>query len=433
MNLRGAGKRIRTSDLLITNQLLYRLSYSGTEARIIEVPLLPYNLPMPRFTVPPPLALYVHIPWCVRKCPYCDFNSHQQRGDLPERAYVDALLADLQQDLVRLSRPARIDSIFFGGGTPSLFSAESIARLLRGIEAQVGIADQAEITLEANPGTVEAGRFAEFRAAGVNRLSIGVQSLNDRHLRALGRIHDRRAAIGAAEAAHAAGFDNFNLDLMYGLPQQTPTEALSDLDAAMALAPSHISHYELTLEPDTLFYKQPPPLPADDALGAMQQRCQERLAAGGYAQYEISGYARPGRRCLHNLNYWQFGDYLGIGAGAHGKLTDAGSNKVLRRWKCKNPRRFMDNAGTPGAIAGHQTMSDADLVLEFMLNVLRLNDGVPARLFSERTGLPLSATASGLQRARQRALLDGSSDMIMATALGRRFLNDLLELFMAED
>ncbi len=386
---------------------------------------------MQHFSNPIPLTLYVHIPWCVRKCPYCDFNSHEARGDLPERAYVDALLADLEQDLPRVWG-RRIDSIFIGGGTPSLFSANALERLLSGLRARLHLRPDLEITLEANPGTVEQGKFQELLAVGINRLSIGVQSFNPDHLQRLGRIHGRREALRAAEAAHAAGFDNFNLDLMFGLPEQTIAQALADLTDAIALEPAHLSHYQLTLEPNTLFHKHPPLLPDDDQLWEMQERCQERLAASDYAQYEVSAYARPGRRCRHNLNYWEFGDYLGIGAGAHGKLTDPAKGAISRLWKLKNPRDYLEWAGTPQGIGGDTVIAEADLRLEFMLNALRLPAGVSVHRFSERTGLSLARLEPALALARKRGLLADDAAAIRPTAWGQRFLNDLLELFMSE-
>ncbi|HRW67501.1 MAG TPA: radical SAM family heme chaperone HemW, partial [Candidatus Competibacter sp.] len=345
---------------------------------------------MPVFTAPIPLALYVHIPWCARKCPYCDFNSHEAREPLPERAYVDALLADLEQDLPRVWG-RRIDSLFIGGGTPSLFSAEALDRLLSGLRARLPLRPDLEITLEANPGTVERSKFAEFREVGINRLSIGVQSFDDGHLHALGRIHDRRAAIAAAEAAHAAGLDNFNLDLMFGLPGQTVAQALTDIACALALQPAHLSYYQLTLEPNTRFYRSPPLLPDDETIDVIQERAQEELARHGYPRYEVSAYARADRRCRHNLNYWEFGDYLGIGAGAHGKLSDPAAGQIQRLWKVKHPRDYLARAGTPAGVGGDAPVREAELPLEFLMNALRLVEGVPAALFGERAGLPLAA------------------------------------------
>jgi oxygen-independent coproporphyrinogen-3 oxidase len=390
-----------------------------------------------QFTALPPLSLYIHFPWCVRKCPYCDFNSHALRpgsgqavrGEIPEARYVDALLADLEQDLPRVwGRPVR--SIFLGGGTPSLFSPEAIEQLLAGIRARVALASEAEITLEANPGTVEAERFRGYRAAGVNRLSIGIQSFQPERLKKLGRIHGRDEALAAAQAARAAGFDNFNLDLMFGLPQQTLDEALADLRTALALQPAHLSLYQLTLEPNTLFHARPPELPDDDVLAAMQEALQTELAAAGLAQYEVSAYARAGRRCRHNLNYWQFGDYLGIGAGAHAKITAA--DNITRLWKVKQPRNYLATAGTPSVVGGEQRLAKDDVAFEFMLNALRLTEGVPTMLFSERTGLDPSCMQKPLTHAITRGLLEPGHEHIRPTPLGRRFLNELVALFLPE-
>ena len=386
---------------------------------------------MPVFTAPIPLALYVHIPWCARKCPYCDFNSHEAREPLPERAYVDALLADLEQDLPRVWG-RRIDSLFIGGGTPSLFSAEALDRLLSGLRARLPLRPDLEITLEANPGTVERSKFAEFREIGINRLSIGVQSFDDGHLHVLGRIHDRRAAIAAAEAAHAAGLDNFNLDLMFGLPGQTVEQALSDIACALALQPAHLSYYQLTLEPNTRFYRSPPLLPDDETIDVIQERAQEELARHGYPRYEVSAYARADRRCRHNLNYWEFGDYLGIGAGAHGKLSDPAAGQIQRLWKIKHPRDYLARAGTPAGVGGDAPVREAELPLEFLMNALRLVEGVPAALFGERAGLPLAALEPGWSQARTRGLLESDPERLQASELGLRFLNDLLQAFIPE-
>jgi putative oxygen-independent coproporphyrinogen III oxidase len=386
---------------------------------------------MPVFTAPIPLALYVHIPWCARKCPYCDFNSHEAREPLPERAYVDALLADLEQDLPRVWG-RRIDSLFIGGGTPSLFSAETLDRLLSGLRARLPLRPDLEITLEANPGTVERSKFAEFREVGINRLSIGVQSFDDGHLHALGRIHDRRAAIAAAEAAHAVGLDNFNLDLMFGLPGQTVAQALTDIACALVLQPAHLSYYQLTLEPNTRFYRSPPLLPDDETIDVIQDRAQEELARHGYPRYEVSAYARADRRCRHNLNYWEFGDYLGIGAGAHGKLSDPAAGQIQRLWKVKHPRDYLARAGTPAGVGGDAPVREAELPLEFLMNALRLVEGVPAALFGERTGLPLAALEPGWSQARARGLLENDPERLQASELGLRFLNDLLQAFIPE-
>lgn len=386
---------------------------------------------MSAFAAPIPLSLYIHIPWCVRKCPYCDFNSHEARGAVPERAYVDALLADLEQDLPRVWG-RRIDSVFFGGGTPSLFSAEALDRLLSGLRARLPLRPDAEMTLEANPGTVERGHFAEFRAIGINRLSIGVQSFHDEHLARLGRIHGRRDAYAAAEAAHAAGLANFNLDLMFGLPQQTVEQGLADIADAIALQPAHLSYYQLTIEPNTAFHHSPPTLPAEEITDSLQQRAHLELTRHGYARYEVSAYAREGRHCRHNLNYWEFGDYLGIGAGAHGKLTDPASGQIQRLWKLKHPRDYLTHAGTPAGVGGDGMIKEEDLPVEFLLNVLRLVDGVPAALFCERTGLLLAALEPALTQAREREWLEADPSRLQPTALGLRFLNDVLQVFMPD-
>lgn len=384
---------------------------------------------MPDLYFSVPLTLYVHIPWCVRKCPYCDFNSHEAREPLLERAYIDALLADLEQDLPRIWG-RRMESVFIGGGTPSLLSAEALDRLLSGLRARLPLRPDMEITLEANPGAVEQGRFAEFRSAGVNRLSIGVQSFNDDHLQKLGRIHDRRAAFVAAEAAHAAGLDNFNLDLMFGLPGQTVAQALADAANAVALQPAHISYYQLTIEPNTLFHQSPPTLPDEETLDAIQERVQAELVRQGYARYEVSAYAREGRRCRHNLNYWEFGDYLGIGAGAHGKLTDPANGRIHRLWKLKHPQDYLARAGTPQGLGGDAPIQEADLPVEFLMNALRLVEGVPAALFEERTGQPLAALEPILSQVREHGLMATDPKRLQPTAAGLRFLNNLLQEFM---
>jgi oxygen-independent coproporphyrinogen-3 oxidase len=384
---------------------------------------------MPGFTAPIPLALYVHIPWCMRKCPYCDFNSHEARGPIPEQAYVDALLADLEQDLPRVWG-RRIESAFIGGGTPSLFSAEALDRLLAGLRARLPLRPDTEITLEANPGAVEQGKFAEFREIGINRLSIGVQSFNDEQLQRLGRIHDHRAAFAAAEAAHAAGLENFNLDLMFGLPGQTVEQALADIANAVALQPAHLSYYQLAIEPNTRFYRSSPTLPDDETISLLQERAQAELARQGYQQYEVSAYARDGRRCRHNLNYWEFGDYLGIGAGAHGKLTDPVAGRIHRLWKLKHPQDYLASAGTPASIGGDAPVREEDLPVEFLMNALRLVEGVPVELFAERAGLPPSVLERGLSRGRERGLMTPDSKRLQPTEHGLRFLNDLLQEFM---
>lgn len=382
------------------------------------------------FHSPLPLSLYVHIPWCVRKCPYCDFNSHEKTGALPEADYIDALVADLEQELPRVWG-RRLSTLFIGGGTPSLFSAEAIDRLLAAVRARLPCQPDMEVTLEANPGTVEAGKFAEFRAAGINRLSIGVQSFSADKLTALGRIHDPAQAIRAAEEAHRAGFTTFNLDLMHGLPGQDLAGAMADLDTAIGLAPTHISWYQLTLEPNTVFAKRPPVLPEEDLLWDIQEAGWEKLAGAGFGQYEVSAFARTGHHCRHNVNYWSFGDYLGIGAGAHGKLTDLQYQRAYRTTKKKYPRDYL--APSRQFLAEENDIAEREMPFEFMLNVLRLNGGVPIAYFSERTGMLLSQVAPVLSKARERGLLDEAPGVIKPTPTGHRFLNDLLELFLPEN
>ena len=376
----------------------------------------------------PPLSLYVHLPWCVKKCPYCDFNSHGLKGAVPENAYVDALLRDLDQDLPRVTG-REIQTVFFGGGTPSLFSAESIGRFLESVRARIPLAADAEITLEANPGTVERGRFAAYREAGITRLSIGIQSFDPKKLEVLGRIHSVQEVFDAVEEAHAASLPNFNLDLMYGLPRQSVEEAEADVQQAMLLMPTHISHYQLTLEPNTLFAAHPPLLPEDELIWAMQQRCQELLAAKGYEQYEVSAYAQPGRRARHNLNYWRFGDYLGIGAGAHGKLTDA-AGRVTRLWKLKHPEAYLESAGTPKSLGGVNEVTSADLAFEFMLNRLRLVDAFSAADFGAATGLPVEHIRPAVERALELGLLEPVAGGWQVTTRGQNYLNDLQSLFL---
>jgi putative oxygen-independent coproporphyrinogen III oxidase len=380
----------------------------------------------------PPLSLYVHIPWCVKKCPYCDFNSHVRSGGLPEKEYVDALLRDLEMELPEIWGRSII-SVFIGGGTPSLFSAASIDSLLSGLRARLKLAPDIEITLEANPGTVEQGRFSEYRACGVNRISIGVQSFNPVHLRALGRIHDEKEAARAVTAAQQAGFANINIDLMYGLPRQNVEEAVTDIERAIALEPGHISHYQLTIEPDTAFFHRPPALPGDERIWDMQQRCQARLRHAGYTQYEVSAYARTNRRCLHNVNYWQFGDYVGIGAGAHQKLTLMNKMVIQRRWKQRLPEHYLSAMAQQQHIEGRTEPTRRELKFEFMLNALRLSDGFETSLFYERTGIPLTAIADRLRTAEQRELLTWNHQLIKPTEFGKRFLNELLLIFMEEN
>ncbi|HEX7250087.1 MAG TPA: radical SAM family heme chaperone HemW [Burkholderiales bacterium] len=372
----------------------------------------------------PPLALYIHIPWCVRKCPYCDFNSHERAGELPERDYVEALFRDLEELLPR-AWGRRVVSVFIGGGTPSLFSPESIDRLLSGVRARLTLEPEAEVTLEANPGAVEAARFEGFRAAGVNRISVGVQSLDDRMLKALGRIHDAAEARRAIEAVLAV-FGNVNLDLMYGLPGQTLEMARADVEAALALGSPHLSAYQLAIEPNTVFFSKPPKLPEHDLAADMQAMIEEVLGKNGFQHYETSAFAKPGHRCLHNLNYWQFGDYLGIGAGAHGKISFP--DRVTRHSRMKQPREFLS---AQSSLVEDRAIPAAELPFEFALNALRLTDGFPPSLFIERTGLPLSTIQKALREGEAKGLLQSTWDRIAPTERGRLFLNDLLELFLA--
>lgn len=379
-------------------------------------------------SVPPPLTVYVHFPWCVRKCPYCDFNSHSVREEgIPEQAYVDTLLADLQAALPRIWG-RRIHAMFIGGGTPSLLSPDALARLLDSMRALLPFEADAEITLEANPGTVDTARFGAFRAAGITRVSVGIQSLDPQHLQALGRIHDRAQAIAALEAA-ATHFSTWNADLMHALPRQTPEQALADLEAVLAFAPPHLSNYQLTLEPNTLFHRNPPELPDPDLAADIQDALEGRLAAAGYEHYETSAFARPGHRCRHNLNYWRYGDYLGIGAGAHGKLSD--HTGIHREMRHKHPATYLERGAVGDFIQEQHDVDEAERPFEFMMNALRLTGGVPLVLFQERTGLPLERIEGTLLKARQDGLVDIEAGNLRPTLLGQRFLNDLLERFLA--
>ncbi|HEX7804381.1 MAG TPA: radical SAM family heme chaperone HemW [Pseudoxanthomonas sp.] len=380
--------------------------------------------------IPPPLSLYVHLPWCVRKCPYCDFNSHEGKGALPFAGYVDALIRDLDQDLP-LAWGRSIHSVFFGGGTPSLFPPDQIDRFLQAASSRLRFAPNLEITLETNPGTAEHGRFDQYRQAGVNRISFGIQSFDDGCLKRLGRIHDSAEAERAVKLAQDAGFDNFNLDLMYALPGQDLAMAEYDLQRAFALQPAHISHYQLTLEPNTMFFARPPKgLPDDDSAWDMQEHCQALLADAGYAQYEVSAYARPGRQCAHNLNYWRFGDYLGVGAGAHGKLTLGADQDILRRWKTKHPTVYLAEAGTPQSLGGDERIAPGRRPFEFMLNALRLNEGFSLADFEAWTGLERDCIADPLAQAGARGWVAVAGDRVVPTELGRRFTNDVVELFL---
>ncbi|MGB5180371.1 MAG: radical SAM family heme chaperone HemW [Gammaproteobacteria bacterium] len=383
------------------------------------------------FTATPPLSLYVHIPWCLQKCPYCDFNSHEVREELPEDRYIRALLADLEQDLPAVWGRT-VESLFIGGGTPSLFSARGIARLLSEIRARLPLKPGAEITLEANPGTVDQARFCGFREAGVNRLSMGIQSFQDDLLTAIGRIHDGTEARIAIESARRAGFDNINLDLMFGLPAQTTAQALLDLRTAVELQPTHLSFYELTIEPNTRFYRQPPQRPDDDTLWEMQTAGRSLLSDAGYQRYEVSAFAQPGRQCRHNLNYWQFGDYLGIGAGAHAKISNAATQTISRISKVKHPRAYLDAAHSDARIGNRSELSVADVTLEFAMNSLRLDSGFTSAAFTAATSLPFAVIESPVNAAIERELLVADNDVIKATEKGQRYLNELLQLWMPE-
>jgi len=377
----------------------------------------------------PPLSLYVHLPWCLKKCPYCDFNSHEVAvNGMPEQAYLDALIADLDTALA-LVWGRTVHSIFIGGGTPSLFSPDAIDRLLADIRARLRLSPACEITLEANPGTFERDRFRAFRGAGVTRLSVGVQSFNDAHLKALGRVHDRAQALAAVEEA-AQAFDTFNLDLMYALPGQTTDALQQDLTTALALGSPHISIYHLTIEPNTYFAKFPPVVPDQDTAYEMLDLVTAATGAQGLERYEVSAYAKPGHRCWHNLNYWQFGDYLGIGAGAHSKLSFA--HRVVRQVRHREPRLYMQKALAGDCIAQHQEVARADLPFEFMLNALRLKEGFSLSIFLERTGLPLSAVDKALDEAQRKGLIERDLARVWPTERGFDFLNDLQSLFLAE-
>jgi len=381
--------------------------------------------------IAPPLALYVHMPWCVRKCPYCDFNSHAAPDQLPERQYIAALLDDLEQELPAVEgRP--LVSIFFGGGTPSLFTPEAIGEFLAGVRARIDCVEDIEITLETNPGTVEHGRFAGYRAAGVTRVSLGAQTFSEPQLKVLGRIHGAGDIQRAVDELVAAGLDNFNIDLMYALPGQTLAQAVEDVRAAIALHPTHVSHYQLTLEPGTVFYHRPPVLPDQDASWEMQLACQDVLATHGFEQYEVSAYARAGKQCRHNLNYWRFGDYIGIGAGAHGKLTDAGRGRILRTTRHRQPREYLRHHGAARASERRVVVAD-ELPLEFMLNVLRLREGFALTEFERYTGLVPAKIELVLERARERGLLAHAAGRWVPTDLGRQFLNDLQAMFLPEE
>ena len=378
---------------------------------------------------PPPLSLYVHLPWCVKKCPYCDFNSHALQGEIPAERYIEALIADLENDLP-LVWGRTVHSVFFGGGTPSLFSAAQIDHFLAAARSLLQLAPAAEITLEANPGTIEHDSFNAYRDAGINRVSLGVQSFDDAALARIGRIHGRREAEQAICSIRDAGLDNFNIDLMYGLPQQSLPAALADIEQALRHEPSHLSHYQLTLEPNTAFHAQPPALPGEDTCWDMQATCSVSLVANGYEQYEISAWSRPGRLCAHNLNYWRYGDYLGIGAGAHGKITLAGEGEIRRLVKQRHPQVYLQALQSGRWRAENRAVSAPDRCFEFFLNQLRLRQGVHLQDFESRTGLDWSAAGEAVSRALSDGLLQRQDQMLVPTELGWRFINDVQALFL---
>jgi len=379
---------------------------------------------MSEFSILPPLSLYIHIPWCVRKCPYCDFNSHTS-DNIPEQQYIDTLLIDLEQILPEVWG-RRLVSIFIGGGTPSLFSADSINKLISAVRARMSCIANIEITMEANPGTFEQEKFKLFNEAGINRLSIGIQSFDNNKLKKLGRIHNSEEAIASVQMAKAAGFDNINLDLMFGLPEQTLQQGLLDLQTAINLNPTHISWYQLTIEANTFFHTQPPPLPDDDSIWQLQHQGQSLLKHAGFSQYEISAYAQKNKTCRHNLNYWQFGDYLAIGAGAHGKISRADTQSIKRYWKLRQPQAYL---AASDHNSGEQTLGEKDIVFEFMLNALRLKQGFDLELFEQHTGLPREKILPACEQAIKKDLLMQSGNHLKPTELGYRFLNDLINLF----
>ncbi len=375
----------------------------------------------------PPLSLYIHIPWCIKKCPYCDFNSHAVKSDTPEAAYIDTLLNDLIEDMQRYAITRPISSIFIGGGTPSLFAPESFERLLSGIKQRIALIPDIEITLEANPGTFESQKFAEFRALGINRLSIGIQSFNDVLLQKLGRVHSAKEALVAGDIAQHAGFDNFNLDLMFGLPDSNPEDSINDVKTAISLKPTHLSFYQLTLEPNTYFHKFPPQLPNDESIFSTQKQAQQILAEHGYHQYEVSAYSQRNRQCQHNLNYWQFGDYLGIGAGAHGKITQALPQSITRSFKPKSPEQYLANTHKNG---GAELISSAELPLEFVMNHLRLKQGFTVDTYQARTGLSIDTLDPALSNCLKEELLIYRNNHYYCTEQGWNFMDNILEKFI---
>lgn len=385
---------------------------------------------MQHFNELPPLGLYIHFPWCVQKCPYCDFNSHAIKDALPEQDYISHLLDDLEQQLP-LVWGRSIHSIFMGGGTPSLFSAEALNTLVSGLRARLNFRPDIEITLEANPNSVEQAKFQDFHALGINRLSIGVQSFNNKHLEQLGRAHNAREAIKAIETAHKAGFEKLNIDLMYGLPGQSLGEAKGDLQMALAMNPSHLSHYQLTIEANTFFHHQPPILPDDDRIADIEDSCRELLELNDFEPYEISAFARPEQRCQHNINYWEFGDYLGIGAGAHGKITYSPEQHIRRSMQVKHPREYLAATSKSDSEVSH-VLSASETAFEFFLNSLRLTDGFDTGLFQSRCGLPISFVEKPLQLAESKGLIDWGVDRIQPTETGLRYLNDLTGMFLPD-
>ncbi len=378
----------------------------------------------------PPLSLYIHFPWCIQKCPYCDFNSHAVKGVIPEDTYINALLNDLAKDIIQFQETRPIKSIFMGGGTPSLFSANQLQRLLLGIQQELTFTDDIEITLEANPGTFESEKFAGYRSIGINRLSIGIQSFNDAHLKRLGRIHTAQEAIHAIAGAKQAGFDNFNLDLMFGLPESCEQDSLRDVQQAIELQASHISFYQLTIEPNTYFHKYPPALPNDEIIFKEQLACQQLLAEQGYQQYEISAYAQSGKQCQHNINYWSFGDYLGIGAGAHGKMTLALPDKIVRTMKPRKPEQYLKRNEKDGLV---QKIKQSDLALEFVMNHLRLKRGFSIETYKQRTGLSLRSLQPALRHCIQQGLLIENQQHYVCSEKGWLFLDSILEKFLSTD
>jgi len=384
------------------------------------------------FTEYPPLTLYIHFPWCVKKCPYCDFNSHAVRDEIPEAQYIDALITDLEQHAPDIWSRS-VESVFIGGGTPSLMSSDALDRLLGKVRALTKLEPRAEITLEANPGTFEALRFKEYRESGINRLSIGVQSFNDKHLKALGRIHGAAEAISACETAKVAGFDNFNIDLMHGLPDQTTADAVADVQQALDLLPTHLSYYQLTLEPNTFFAANPPKLPDEQMLADIQEAGKTLIANAGLEQYEVSAYAKPRHRCQHNLNYWLFGDYLGIGAGAHSKLSFPAHNTIIRHSKARHPADYIKSSGSTDRIRGENAVSPVDARLEFMMNALRLNAGFSVQEFEGRTGESIASVRRILEKAEKDGLIERTLQQIKTTELGANYLDTVLQLFMDKD